>query len=158
GQSRPAGFFAMNSAFYQSITDSNQWLTLWPEISLGLLALVVLALDLLLKPADRHKIGRVAILGQVIVLIALLGIIVFESVDPLLQRVVEQPDNLDGLLSFTAFGDAGRFFILLTSIIVSYLAQLYFQRQAALPRAEFYHLQLVVAAAMMMLVQSTQFV
>jgi NADH-quinone oxidoreductase subunit N len=147
----------MNPAIYQSITDSNQWISIWPEISLGLLALLLLALDLVLKPSERHMIPRVAILGQVVVLIALLGTIVYESVDPLMQKVVEIPENFDGLIAYSPFGDAGRFFILLTSLIVSYLAHIYFQRQS-LPRAEFYHLQLVVAAAMMLLVQSTQFV
>ena len=146
----------MNPAIYHSITDTNQWLLLWPEISLCLLAILLLALDLLLKDSEHHIIPRVAVLGQVVILIALLGSIVYESVDPLMQRVMES-SYFDGLITFTPLGEAGRVFILLTSLMVSYLAQIYFQRQT-LPRAEFFHLQLVVAAAMMLLVQSTQFV
>jgi len=146
----------MNPAIYQSITDSNQWLMLWPELSLGLLAVLLLGLDLQLKDTERVLIPRVALLGQLVILIALLGTIVYESVDPIMEKVVGTT-YFDGLITFTPYGDAGRVLILLASVMVSYLAQIYFQRQA-LPRAEFYHLQLVVAAAMMILVQSAQFV
>jgi len=146
----------MNPAIYHVITDTNQWLKLWPEISLGLLAILLLALDLLLKDKDRAVIPRVAVLGQVVILIALLGYIAYESSDPVMEKVMSTT-YFDGLIVFTPFSEAGRVFILLTSLMVSYIAQVYFQRQS-LPRAEFYHLQLVVAAAMMLLVQSAQFV
>jgi len=146
----------MNSALYHTITDTNQWLMLWPEIALGLLALLVLVLELVLKPANRLIIPRVAILGQVAILIALFYWISYESTDSLMEKVVGAP-FFDGLITITPMGDAARVFILLTSLMVSYLAQIYFQRQK-LPRTEYYHLLLVVAAAMMLLVQSTQFV
>jgi len=146
----------MNPAIYHTITDSNQWLMLWPELSLGLLAVLLLALDLLLKESERVVIPRVAVLGQVFILIAMLGTTVYETVDPTMEKVMGTT-YFDGLITFTPFGEAGRIFILLTSLMVSYLAQIYFQRQS-LPRVEFYHLQLVVAAALMLLVQSAQFV
>jgi NADH-quinone oxidoreductase subunit N len=146
----------MNPAIYQSITETNQWLTLWPEISLCLLAVLLLALDILLKEKDRVMVPRLAVLGQIVILIALLGTIAYESADPVVDKVFDT-SYFDGLITFTPFGEAARVFILLTSLMVSYLAQVYFQRQS-LPRAEFFYLQLVVAAAMMLLVQSTQFV
>jgi NADH-quinone oxidoreductase subunit N len=146
----------MNPAIYQSITDTNQWLMLWPEITLGLLALLLLVLDLLLKHSKDIIIPRVAALGQVVVLIALLGQIAYQSADPSIDKIVDW-SFFDGLITLTPMGQAACVFILLTSLSVSYLAQIYFKKQS-LPRIEFYHLLLVVAAAMMLLVQSTQFV
>ena len=146
----------MNPAVYQSITNTNQWLMLWPEISLGLLALLLLVLDLVLKQNKEVIIPRVAALGQIVVLIALLGQIGYESADPSIQKIVDW-SFFDGLITLTPMGEAGRIFILLTSLSVSYLAKIYFSKQS-LPRIEFYHLMLVVAAAMMLLVQSSQFV
>jgi len=146
----------MNPAIYQSITDTNQWLMLWPEISLGVIALLLLVLDLVLKKHNSTVIPRIAILGQIVVLIALLGQIGFQSADPDIDKITDWT-FFDGLITISAFGQAGRVFILLTSLSVSYLALIYFKKQT-LPRVEFFHLVLVVAAAMMLLVQSSQFV
>jgi len=146
----------MNPAIYQSITDTNQWLMLWPEISLGLLALLLLGLDLLIKQGKDIIVPRVAALGQVVILIALLGQIGYESADPYVEKIVDW-SYFGGLITLTPMGQAARVFILLTSLSVSYLAQIYFKKQT-LPRIEYYHLLLVVSAAMMLLVQSTQFV
>ncbi len=146
----------MNPAIYQSITDTNQWLMLWPEIMLGLLALLLLALDLVLKKDKNVIVPRVAALGQIVILIALLGQIGYESAEPSMEKMVDWP-FFGGLITLTPMGQAGRVFILLTSLSVSYLAQIYFKKQT-LPRIEFYHIMLVVAAAMMLLVQSSQFV
>jgi NADH-quinone oxidoreductase subunit N len=146
----------MNFALYQDLAASNQWLVLWPEISLGLLALLLLALELVLPKARHDAIPRIAMLGQALILIVLLGVVARECADPDMARVMES-SFFDGLITLSPLGQAGRVFILLTSLLVCFLAQLYFQRQP-LPRVEYYHLVLVVAAAMMLLVQSTQFV
>jgi NADH-quinone oxidoreductase subunit N len=141
---------------YRNIAESNQWVVLWPEISIALLAVLLLALDLLLPKSRHDSIPRVAILGQILILIVLMGSFVQESIDPVVSKVLET-SFFSGLVTFTPLSQAGRVFILLTSIIVSFLAQMYFKRQPR-PHVEFYHLQLVVAAAMMLLVESTQFV
>jgi NADH-quinone oxidoreductase subunit N len=146
----------MNPAIYQSITDTNQWLMLWPEISLGLIALLLLVMDLMLKQNKDAAVARVAMLGQVVVLIALLGQIGYESADPSISKMVDW-SYFGGLITLSPFGEAGRVFILLTSLGVTFLAQIYFKKQN-LSRTEFYHVLLVVAAAMMLLVQSSQFV
>ncbi len=146
----------MNYAHFQSITDTNQWIQLWPEISLGVIALLLLVLDLVFKKNNSTVIPRIAILGQIVVFAALLLQIIYQSNDPDVDKIVDWT-YFDGLITLSPFGDVGRVFILLTSISVSLLALVYFKRQA-LPRVEFFHLVLVVAAAMMLLVQSTQFV
>ena len=146
----------MNPAALQTITDTNQWLVLWPEITLGLIALLLLVLEITLPKARHDIIPRVAVFGQLLVLIGLLGSLVAGGLDPLSQSYPEST-FFDGLVVLTPLGDAGRVFILLTSVVVCYLAKLYFQRQT-LPQIEYYHLVLVVTAAMMLLVQSAQFV
>ncbi len=146
----------MNYAFFHSISDNNQWLQLWPEISLGVIALLLLVLDLVLKKHNSTAIPRIAVFGQLVVLFALILQILYQSNDPNVDKIVDW-SYFDGLITLTPYGDVGRVFILLTSLSVSLLAMVYFQRQA-LPRVEFFHLVLVVAAAMMLLVQSTQFV
>jgi len=146
----------MNFSAFQAITDTNQWVILWPEITLGLIALLLLVLELVLPKARHDIIPRVAVFGQLLVLIGVLWSLTQDGVDPLTQGDTEA-SFFNGLIVLTAMSQAGRVFILLTSLIVCHLAKLYFQRQA-LPRVEFYHLVLVVTAAMMLLVQSAQFV
>jgi NADH-quinone oxidoreductase subunit N len=146
----------MNSPALQAIADSNEWVVLWPEITLGLVALLLLVLELVL-PKSRHEIiPRIAVYAQVLVLVTLLGVLCREGTDPATMGVTEST-FFDGLVALTPLGEAGRVLILFTSLVVSQMASLYFQRQA-LPRVEFYHLVLVVTAAMMLLVQSAQFV
>lgn len=146
----------MNPVIYQSITNTNQWLMLWPEIMLGVIALLLLVLELVLDKKQHDSIPRIAILGQATILIALLGSIAFESAYPYIDQIVDWT-YFDGLITISPFGQAGRIFILLTTMGVSFIAQVYFKKQA-LPRIEFFHIMLVVAAAMMLLIQSTQFV
>ena len=146
----------MNYAFFHTVSDTNQWLQLWPEISLGVIALLLLLLELVMKKNSATVIPRIAILGQIVIVVALFFQIVFQSDDPNVDKIVEW-SFFDGLITITPFGQVGRIFILLTSLSVSGLALIYFRKQA-LPKTEFFHLTLVVAAAMMLLVQSTQFV
>jgi NADH-quinone oxidoreductase subunit N len=146
----------MNFSALQTITDTNQWIVLWPEVTLGLLALLLLVLELLLPKSRHDSIPRVAIFGQLLVLIGLLGYLSFEGLDPTLAGTTNT-SFFDGMIVLTPTGQVGRVLILLTSVMVCYLASLYFQKQS-LPRIEFYHLVLVVTAAMMLLVQSAQFV
>jgi NADH-quinone oxidoreductase subunit N len=141
---------------FQFISDTNQWLVLWPEITLGLVALLLLVLELLLPKARHDVIPRVAVFSQLLVLIGLLWSLAQSGLDPYTSSVTEN-SFFDGLIVLTPLGDAGRVFILLTSLVVCHFARLYFQRQT-LPQVEFYHIVLVVTAAMMLLVQSAQFV
>ncbi len=146
----------MNPAVYHTLTATNQWLMLWPEVMLGAIALLLLVLELVLDRKQHDCIPRIAIFGQMVILIALLGSIAYESADPYIDKIADWT-YFDGLIVISPFGEAGRIFILLTALGVSFLAQIYFKKQA-LPRIEFFHLLLVVAAAMMLLIQSAQFV
>jgi NADH-quinone oxidoreductase subunit N len=133
----------------REIAATNQWVAIYPEMFLGLLALALLVLEIAL-PKERHGlIPRVAIVGQ-----ALLFIWVFlDWNNPLLGR----SDLFAGMLAFSPLGQAWRLFFLLASILVCYLGMVALQRQQ-LPRIEFFHITLVVTGAMMLLAQSNHFV
>jgi len=139
---------------YQNIAETNQWLLIWPEVALGVLALGLLVMDLLLHKEHHVLIARAAIVGQVFVLMGLLSTFVSES------NSFSNPTGtpiFGGMLALTTMGQAARVFIVVTSLLVCHLAQLYF-KDRALPKTEFYHIVLVIAAAMMLLVQSANFV
>ena len=48
---------------------SNQWLAIYPELLLGSLALVLLALEIILPKRQHNVIPSVAIIGQIGVLV-----------------------------------------------------------------------------------------
>ena len=52
----------------------NQWLAIAPELMLGLIALLLLVLELLLPKAQRGLIPGIAIISQVAVLVALVWV------------------------------------------------------------------------------------
>jgi NADH-quinone oxidoreductase subunit N len=124
----------------------NVWSAIWPELSLGCLALSLLVLEILLPKAARGHIAMISIVGQ-------LGILA-----TLLTRI-DAPDQatFNGLLMLNHSGQLMRVFFLITSIFVSILARESLSKQPV-PRVEFHHIVLVVAAAMMLLVESRNFV
>src|SRR5690606_22740582 len=66
-------------------------------------------------------------------------------------------ETFNGLLQHTAAGQFMRVFFLLSALLVFLLARVSLRRQL-MPRIEFYHVVLVVTAAMMLLAQSNHFV
>lgn len=124
----------------------NPWLAIWPEISLGCLALLLLVLEVALPGAVRRRIPVVSIAGQVGILAALI-----------LNFDMPYRATFNGLLVLSPQGQLMRLFFLICSILVSLLAirSLAWQR---VPRVEFHHVVLVVAAALMLLVESRNFV
>lgn len=126
----------------------NPWVAIWPELTLACLALALLVLEIVLPaPAHRH-IPTVGVLVQLGVLVGLL----LNLHAPYLGQEV-----FNGLLRQSMAGQAMRVFLLISSILVFFLARVGLGR-LGMPRVEFYHIVLVVAAAMMLLVQSNQFV
>lgn len=126
---------------FRAIAETNDWYIIAPEISLGILALTILMLDCFfpkLVPAIL-LIGQAAILG--------LTIFIFE---PLVGSY------FSGLIQIGTLSQIMRIFFLLSSILVSYLAYIYFLKQK-LPRSEFYVLILIVTGALMLLVESSHF-
>jgi NADH-quinone oxidoreductase subunit N len=131
-----------------TIAQSNQWLALTPELLLGGLALLLLVLEIVLPKKEHSVIPLVAIAGQLGVLA---GIILNYRTASLGY------ETFGGMLRQSASGQFMRVFFVLCSILASALGLVALARQK-LPQIEFFHIILVVTAAMMLLAQSNHFV
>jgi NADH-quinone oxidoreductase subunit N len=126
----------------------NAWTAIFPELMLAGLALALLVLEIVLPKKEQRHIPDVAIAG---LLGALIGLLInFDS-------ATLGTETFNGLLHHSAGGQVMRAFFLLSALLVCVLARVNLAKQAV-PRVEFYHLVLIVAAAMMLLVQSRHFV
>ncbi len=139
---------AANLSALQAAAAANQWAAIRPEMLLGGLALLLLVLELALPRARRSAIPAVAIAGLVVVLV---GVIADFHTAFLGQ------DTFGGLLRHTEGGQFMRVYFLVSAIVVCLLATVTLQRRPV-PKAEFHHAVIVVTAALMLLVQSNQFV
>ena len=128
------------------MSQGNDWSAIWPELSLGCLALLLLVLETVLPRSLRGRIPAVSICGQACILALLLG-----------RLDLPVTTAFSGLLILSTRGQVMRVFFLLTSILVSILARASLPRRRV-PLVEFHHIVLVVAAAMMLLVESRNFV
>jgi NADH-quinone oxidoreductase subunit N len=132
----------------QAFAAGNNWGAVWPELLLGCLALGLLLLEIILPRAAHRRIPCVAIVGQAAILAAIL------------LRVVPGPAGhlaFNGLLLLTPLVQAMRVFFLLASILACLLARVVLARQSV-PKVEFSTILLVVTGAMMLLVESHNFV
>jgi NADH-quinone oxidoreductase subunit N len=127
----------------------NQWLAIAPELMLGLIALLLLVLELVLPKAQRGLIPGIAIVSQIAVLVAL--------IINLSTPYIGAGPTFNGLLQHTGGGQFLRIFFLLASILTCVLGTVSLPRQR-MPHIEFYHILLVVTAAMMLLAQANHFV
>jgi NADH-quinone oxidoreductase subunit N len=135
--------------FLRSFTATNDWAAIMPEILLAMLALGLLGAEMVLPPAKQGLIARLAIWGQVVVLVLVLcctGI-----------RTEGATTFFSGMIEQTDVSQIMRGFFLVSSILVCYLGKIYLSKQQ-LPRTEFFHLVIIIAASMMLLVQSANFV
>lgn len=137
----------MTPDLLQAAAD-NQWAAIFPELALGCLALLLLVLEILLPRKQHALIPGIAIVAQIGLLVGLLWN--FDS-------VMLGKDTFNGLLHHSRDGQFLRAFFLLSSIFVCILGAVALAKQK-MPRIEFYHLVLVVTAAMMLLAQSNHFV
>ncbi len=135
---------------FKEIAASNQWSAILPEISLGVLALALLVLEILFPRHRRKLIPGVAIFGQLLVLFWLL--LFYRDGGGFLGQ-----ETFAGMLFHDELGQAMRVFFLLTSLLVGYLGTITLAGKP-LPKVEFYHITLVVTAALMLLAQSNHFV
>jgi NADH-quinone oxidoreductase subunit N len=138
----------MSVELLQAAADSNQWSALFPEIALGGLALALLVLEMILPRTLHRVIPGVAIVGQLV----LLGCLLVSFSAPYLGT-----ETFNGLLLHTRDSQFMRVFFLAASLLVSLLGTVSLAKQQ-LPRIEFFHIVLVVSAAMMLLAQSNHFV
>lgn len=139
----------MDSSLLLEIARTNQWLAIYPEMALGLLALGLLVMELLLPQSMHRLIPRIAIWVQVLLLVYIL---LFDWPNAFIGQT-----TFDGLLLHSNTGQIMRVFFILCSMLVCYLGQVALERQT-MPRIEFFHIVLVVSAAMMLLAQSNHFV
>lgn len=119
-----------------------------PELLLAGLAVLVLGFELALPKAYRALIPAIAISGLAIIL---LGVGIH------FHTTFLNDDTFDHLLHHSDGGQFMRVFFLLTAILVCLLATVTLERQPV-PKAEFYHLVIVITAALMLLAQSHHFV
>ena len=136
----------MDIATLRILAGGNPWGAIWPELSLGCLALLLLVLEILLPKTAHRSIQLVSIGGQLAILAALLA-----NIDTPYRAA------FNGLLMLSPHGQLMRVYFLLSSILVSILARRSLSGQGV-SRVEFHHIVLVVAAAMMLLVESRNFV
>ncbi|MDD3179801.1 MAG: NADH-quinone oxidoreductase subunit N [Opitutaceae bacterium] len=138
----------MTPEILRAIADSNQWWAIGPEMILGAAALALLVLEILL-PKEHHRfIPTAAIVAQAV---TLLGTLIN------FQTAWLGQETFAGMLRHTVYGQVARVFFLVSSLLVSFLATVCLPR-TRMPRIEFYHLVMVVTAAMMLLAQSNNFV
>ena len=130
----------------RELAAGNSWGSIWPELSLGCLALFLLVLETMLPKAQHARIQMVSILGQLAILAVLLS-----------NFSVPYRGAFNGLLMLSPAGQLMRVFFLLSSILVSILARASLAKQRV-AKVEFHHIVLIVTAAMMLLVQSRNFV
>jgi NADH-quinone oxidoreductase subunit N len=116
---------------------------------LGVLALALLCAEMVLPKGRQGLIPRLAIWGQVIVLVSIFGFAGWSTIG--------ESRYFSGLILQDQITQIMRGFFLVSSIFVCYLGQIYLSKQA-LPKTEFYALVLIIAAAMMLLVQSAHFI
>jgi NADH-quinone oxidoreductase subunit N len=105
-------------------------------------------LEIVLPKAQLRFIPHIAILAQAVVLAG----VIFNF-----DKTWGGDELFGGLIRLSENGQIARVFFLLSSLLVSFLATVVLPR-TRMPRVEFYHLLLVVTAALMLLAQSNHFV
>jgi NADH-quinone oxidoreductase subunit N len=144
----------MTSEFFQNLarTTHNGWVLITPEILLACLALLLLVLDIVLPKSLRGAIPAIAVAGQ----LCALAVAVAWVLAPFNERILGAP-IFNGMLRFTPHSQFMRVFFAASSLLVSVLALVSLKKQR-LPRIEFFHLVIVITAAMMLLGASNNFV
>jgi len=138
----------MSTELLKSIADSNDWWALGPELTLAGGALALLVLAIVGAKKDLRFVPALAIFTLFITLVTVVGGF---------DRIGEGEQLFGGLIRLTVPGQIARVFFLLSSLLVCFLATICLPR-ARVPRVEFYHIVLVVTAALMLLAQANHFV
>lgn len=134
-----------------NFANDNLWSELWPELTLCIGALFVLGFDLLSSsPLAKKRSGQFAIIFQFLLLVVHL-------LDYLLLRHTFDRESFSGMLKHGIHQDVIRSFFLLSSLLVSILAQS-FLASRKLRIGEFHHLTMVATAGLMVLCQSQHFI
>lgn len=138
----------MSTELLKAVAASNEWWALGPEITLACAALGLLVLELVTPKAQHRFIPHAAGMALAVVLV---------GVALNFGKIWDGEELFGGLIRLSLPGQVARVFFLLSSLLVCFLATVCLPR-ARVPRVEFYHLLLVVTAALMLLAQSNHFV
>ncbi|MES2692775.1 MAG: NADH-quinone oxidoreductase subunit N [Verrucomicrobiota bacterium] len=138
----------MNLDLVKQAAESNLWTAIFPELMLGCLALLLLVLEIVLPKKHHVVIPDVASAG-------LLGTLIGLFLN--WNSAIIGAETFNGLIHHTMAGQVMRAFFLVAALLVCLLARITLARQA-MPKIEFYHVVLVVTAAMMLLAQTNHFV
>lgn len=128
--------------------EANVWSAILPEILLASLALLLLVLEVVLPRRAYEQIPLFSFCGQLGILAGLLANF---------HTTTTAVESFNGLLLQDMSGQLMRIFFVVSSILVTALARLTLRHQA-MPKVEFYHIVLVVTAAMMLLAQANNFI
>ncbi|MEO6873921.1 MAG: NADH-quinone oxidoreductase subunit N [Opitutaceae bacterium] len=137
----------MDITTLQELARNNEWMAIFPELLLGCLALLLLALEIVLPARLHRSLPAVALLGVLAILPGQLA---------LFHAGVTEHSTFNGLLVQSSEGQLMRIFFLLCALFAGVLGTVSLAKQK-MPHTEFYHILLVVTAAMMLLVQSNHF-
>ena len=138
----------MDISVLQTLADRNLWGAITPEIMLGGLALFLLVIELTFPKQQAQAVPIAALVG----LVGILGNVLLNFRSAYLDE-----ETFNGLLRHTHGGQLMRVFFLLAALMVCLLARISLAKQR-MPRVEFYHIVLVVTAAMMLLAQANHLV
>ncbi|MEO5961274.1 MAG: NADH-quinone oxidoreductase subunit N [Opitutaceae bacterium] len=138
----------MNLEAVKLAAADNIWTAIFPELILACLALALLVLEIVLPKKQHALIPDIAAAG---ILGTLVGLFINWN------SVTLGTWTFNGLLHHSVAGQVMRAFFLLAALLVCLLARISLAKQL-MPRIEFYHILLVVTAAMMLLAQSNHFV
>ncbi len=138
----------MNLEAVKLAAADNLWGALFPEMMIAGLALLLLVIELVLPKKEHAVIPDIALVGIFGTLAGLL--LNFNS-------ATLDTDSFNHLIHHSMGGQVMRAFFLLAALFVCALARVNLARRPV-PRVEFYHIVLVITAAMMLLVQSNHFV
>lgn len=135
-------------SFYAQAAESNVWGHIWPEICVAVLALSLLVLEMIAPKLRNRLIPATALAG--------LGVITLTFIFSLAGDW-HSGETFAGLLWQSEFSQAMRLFFLLGGMFVCFLGLITLEGRNV-PRVEFFHIVLVVTAALMLLPQSNHFV
>lgn len=135
--------------FFRGFTETNQWLSILPEILLAVLALGLLVAEMLLPREKQGWIPRCAIGCPLLIVPVTLGLTGLGGFG--------EQEYFSGMILQSDLTQIMRGFFPVSSVFVAYLGHIYLKKQR-LPKTEFHALILIIAAAMMLLVQSHNFV
>ncbi len=138
----------MTTQLLHTVAETNQWWALWPELILAGTALGLLVLEIIMPREQLRFIPHVTGLALLAALVAVVANY---------NTGWKGQELFGGLILLTNHSQIGRIFFPLASLLVCFLGTLCLPR-TRMPRVEFYHIVLVVTAAMMLLVESNHFV